>query len=431
MLLLIALRNLKQRIRRTILLGSAMVLVTALLVLLTGLVSGIQVSMFDTFTSLFTGHVNVEGFYKVTRGKSFALVTDARRMETVIRSAVPEVEAVVARDRGWAKAVSEAANLQLAVTGVDIETDLPLRRVLHATAGRIEDLNTPDSIVLFAQQAEKLEVKVGDTVILSASVLNGAYNTADVRVVAIAEDVGIMSSVVAFVPHQTLRKLHHLGADTTGALLVYLKDVTQAPAVKQRLRDALDGAGLRVMEDDPRVYFTKFEKVNGQDWTGQKLDVTTWEDVMSQFGWMIGVLRALTSGLVGVLLVIIVVGIMNALWISIRERTREIGTLRAIGMPRSKVLQMVLAEAFLLSLAASATGALLGAVLCGFTNLAALPVPAGMRSLLMRETLLLNVDAAALVIPVVAITLCTTLVAIVPCLHAARMKPIEATQHIG
>ena len=34
------------------------------------------------------------------------------------------------------------------------------------------------------------------------------------------------------------------------------------------------------------------------------------------------------------LLVIIAVGIMNTLWIAIRERTREIGTLRAIGMQR-------------------------------------------------------------------------------------------------
>ena len=37
---------------------------------------------------------------------------------------------------------------------------------------------------------------------------------------------------------------------------------------------------------------------------------------------------------------------MNTLWIAIRERTREIGTLRAIGMQRARVLAMFLIEAF-------------------------------------------------------------------------------------
>ena len=45
--------------------------------------------------------------------------------------------------------------------------------------------------------------------------------------------------------------------------------------------------------------------------------------------------------LIIVLLVIIAVGIMNTMWIAIRERTREIGTLRAIGMQRARVLRYV------------------------------------------------------------------------------------------
>ena len=39
------------------------------------------------------------------------------------------------------------------------------------------------------------------------------------------------------------------------------------------------------------------------------------------------------------------IGIMNTMWIAIRERTREIGTLRAIGMQRRAVLWMFLLEA--------------------------------------------------------------------------------------
>ncbi len=67
-------------------------------------------------------------------------------------------------------------------------------------------------------------------------------------------------------------------------------------------------------------------------------------------------LSVITGVLTFVLLVIIAVGIMNTLWIAIRERTREIGTLRAIGMQRARVLVMFLTEALMLSLAGDRPG---------------------------------------------------------------------------
>ena len=78
----------------------------------------------------------------------------------------------------------------------------------------------------------------------------------------------------------------------------------------------------------------KFETVNREDWTGQKLDVTTWEDEISFMTWTLTALQGLSFVLIVILIAIIVIGIMNTMWIAIRERTREIGTLRAIGMQR-------------------------------------------------------------------------------------------------
>ena len=45
-------------------------------------------------------------------------------------------------------------------------------------------------------------------------------------------------------------------------------------------------AGYQVMEHDPRAFWMKFETVNREDWTGQKLDVTTWEDEISFLQWI-------------------------------------------------------------------------------------------------------------------------------------------------
>src|SRR5262249_58922123 len=68
--LVIAFRNLVQHSRRTALLGGAILGVTALLVLLVGLLNGIRSTMLESATTLMSGHVNVGGFYKVTAGQS-------------------------------------------------------------------------------------------------------------------------------------------------------------------------------------------------------------------------------------------------------------------------------------------------------------------------------------------------------------------------
>ena len=61
-----------------------------------------------------------------------------------------------------------------------------------------------------------------------------------------------------------------------------------------RLRQSLEQAGYRVMEHDPRAFWMKFETVNREDWTGQKLDVTTWEDEISFMKWTLTALHGLS-----------------------------------------------------------------------------------------------------------------------------------------
>ena len=91
-------------------------------------------------------------------------------------------------------------------------------------------------------------------------------------------------------------------------------------------------------------------------WTGQKLDITNWEDEISFMTWTLKALQGLSAVLIVILIAIIIIGIMNTMWIAIRERTREIGTLRAIGMQRGEVLWMFLLESLMLGLLATVAG---------------------------------------------------------------------------
>jgi putative ABC transport system permease protein len=275
-------------------------------------------------------------------------------------------------------------------------------------------------------------VQVGDVITLSAPTARGMNNTVDLRVAAVARNVGILSSFNAFLPAETLRRLYQLNDGTTGAIHLYLKDPSRSAQVAARLRAGLAQAGWRVMDPDPRPYWEKlFGKVNAEDWTGQKLDVTTWEDEMTFLSWILSAILSITAVLIFVLLVIVVVGILNTLAIAIRERTREIGTLRAIGMQRRKVAWLFLLEAALLGLAGTAAGALAGVALCAALDAAHLAVPESVQMFLMQQHLTLAVDASSVVGDALFVAAVTTVAALLPAVHAARLRPVTAMHHIG
>jgi ABC-type lipoprotein release transport system permease subunit len=314
---------------------------------------------------------------------------------------------------------------------VDIRNEPGLHKVLRISEGNLDDLAQPNTILIFQDQAKKLDVKVGDTLTMSAPTPRGTNNTLDLRVVAIAKDLGLLSAFNVFIPATSLRALYQLREDTTGALMIYLKDIRLVPAVHARLRNALPKAGYALMDNDPKPFWQKFDSVNREDWTGQKLDITNWDDEVSFVMYTVTALDVLTGALTFILLVIIAVGVMNTMWIAIRERTREIGTLRAIGMQRARVLWMFVTEALVLGLSATAAGALVGMLICAVLNAAQISVPIGVQLFLMNDTLTLLADPLKIFGSVLFITLCTSVISLIPSFLAARMKPITAMHYIG
>jgi ABC-type lipoprotein release transport system permease subunit len=430
-LFLIAFRNLIQHRRRTLMLGGAIAGVTALLVVLLCLSAGVKATMLESATTVVTGHINVAGFYKVTAGQTAPLVTDYKKVQALVERTLPDLDFVAARGRGFARLVSDQGNMQVGIASIDLAHEPKLPKVLRMREGSLDALAKPGSVLLFESQAKKLKVKTGDSLIFSVLTPRGVNNTVDVRVAGVAEDMGLLSSFSVFVPDATLRQLYQMNESTTGALLVYLKDMRRIPQDMDLLRKALSQAGYTVRDRQGKAFWMKLADINREDWTGQQLDLTSWEDEISFISWTVKAIDGITWVLTTVLLVIIAIGIMNTLWIAIRERTREIGTLRAIGMQRPMVLSMFVIEAFCLGLAGTSLGALLGTLAAAFLNSLHLAVPTGAAIFLMSSTLKFAFDPARILGGAAVITACTTLIALIPSFKAARMKPVTAMSHLG
>jgi putative ABC transport system permease protein len=84
------------------------------------------------------------------------------------------------------------------------------------------------------------------------------------------------------------------------------------------------------------------------------------DSVVKQFGEITAMATAVLGGIVGISLLVGGIGIMNIMLVSVTERTREIGILKALGATRRDILVQFLLEAGLIALLGGLIGIVLG-----------------------------------------------------------------------
>jgi putative ABC transport system permease protein len=133
-------------------------------------------------------------------------------------------------------------------------------------------------------------------------------------------------------------------------------------------------------------------------------------------GSMLGNLLSLITALLALAIIIALLGIVNTLALSVVERTRELGLLRAIGMRRGQLAQMVAAESVIIAVIGAVLGIAMG------LGLGAALAYAVTRS----QQPTVTVPAAQLVVFAVAAALAGVLASVAPARRAARLNMLDA-----
>jgi putative ABC transport system permease protein len=81
----------------------------------------------------------------------------------------------------------------------------------------------------------------------------------------------------------------------------------------------------------------------------EDVTVMTQDSMLASFSRLLGILTAALAGIAAISLSVAGIGIMNVMLVSVSERTREIGLLKALGATAGQVLRLFLTEAAMLS----------------------------------------------------------------------------------
>jgi putative ABC transport system permease protein len=250
-----------------------------------------------------------------------------------------------------------------------------------------------------------MKVKVGDTVVLVATNLDGSVNGQTFVVQGVLEAVTGPGGRDGYLHMDDAHTLLRMNDGEVNEIAVRLKDIDEVNRVAARLRTALA------------------DVVNPQ---GQPLlDVHTW-DQLSPFANIALMIDMLDLFIRIMLVGIVLIAIMNVMIMAVYERIREIGTIAAIGTPPQRILALFVSEGLLLGLVGTVIGTVLSLLLVWALNLWPVSFAFGRQVIVLAPAItageVLWISGVVILVAVIG--------SLQPAWKAARMDPITALRHV-
>ena len=396
----LALRNIARQKRRSVLTALMMIGGFFLSSVSMGISEGSYSNLIEKFTRAYTGHVQIhrEGYLnRPSIHKSFAFDEEAsRRLD-----ALPEVEASIRRVYAPALAFAGARSTGVQVIGVEPRREEEMTGLANTiSSGRFLAGNDDGEIVLGFGVARSLRLEPGDEVALVTQGADGSIANDLFRIAGIAGSGGeLRNRISCYVTLLAAQQFLSLGNRIHEVSLI-LPSHEMATAEVPRIAAAL-----------------------GDD----ELAVEPWQVVEREF------YKAMTADMEGlwislsIIMVIVAVGVLNTVLMTILERTREFGMLRAVGTRPKSIFALILLETSFLTVLSMVPAAALSLACNYVLSLSgiALPEPIDVAGFSF-DRLLSSTAPRTLWIPAIVVAASALVVSTIPALRAARITPIDA-----
>lgn len=214
-------------------------------------------------------------------------------------------------------------------------------------AGNFFTGNGQTGVLISRYAAENLQCSLNDRIILFTSDSYGSFNAVELPVIGIFQtgyrdrDENICLADLASI--QRLTGLE----DRASEISLVFQDIREADAFLKQ-----DEGILRK----------------------HNLEYFTWKELLGTYLYLVDAGNQFSYAIYIIFIIVAVVGIMNSVLISVFDRIRDIGTLRAIGFTKNDVSFMVFSELAVIGFAASLIGTALGGLLIYYFSVHGIPI---------------------------------------------------------
>jgi putative ABC transport system permease protein len=162
---------------------------------------------------------------------------------------------------------------------------------------------------------------------------------------------------------------------------------------------------------------------------GLALEVKTWYELSDYYRAVVRMYNGIFGVIKGIIAAMFLFGIANTMTMSVSERVREIGTLRAIGTRKSGIIGLFLCEGFFLGVGGAILGLVVGLLAAAIINSLGgfyIPAPPGFNrgyhtQILIHPDVILYAFLSTIVV--------ATISSLYPAWRAANLRVVEALAH--
>ena len=400
MMLKIAFRNIFRQKRRTVLTALAMIVGFTLSSVFIGWSDGAYSDIISMFTRNRIGHIQVHHTGYLDKPSLYDVIDSYESIGEKI-AGVEGVEAWTPRiySAGLGSVGDKTMGVQ--IIGVDVGREVRATRFdQKITSGAIFSETAAREAILSVGLARILKADVGGKIVLVTQGTDGA----------IANDLYTIIGIAESGDKATDRMACYLHIDDAQDLLVLDGRVHEIAVL------------VEVLDRVPKI--TAAIEIQIDDTT---LEVSPWQVVAKSF---YRAMQADRQGdLIGrmIIMLIVAIGVLNTVLMSVLERTREYGVLKAMGTKPRQIFGVVVIEVAFIALGSIVIGALFGASLNYLLSIYGISLPQEFSyGGIVFQTMYAAVTVRSLAIPAVTVLVSAILVSLFPAIRAARIAPAAA-----
>jgi ABC-type lipoprotein release transport system permease subunit len=310
------------------------------------------------------GHISVTGQF-ASSGRIYNGMLRVSEILDAVDSVFGEGTDVAVRYSFKSAVYHRGLSKRLSFVGIDPRDERGLPSQFTYLSGSWDDLVKDQSGVLIpAEEARYLDLTVGDEIVLSLRTRFGAFNTGILTVRGIYESANYFSRDIVVAHIDSLKTLDLADADAATAVFVYLPSASRLSERRDALSRELATRGFVVSapksDSDAISALSSASQKYEEDREGRDrvmLTVSTLDEVLGLVRSVLAAVNGVGVLLASIMLFVIAVSIFINLRMTINERIREIGTLRAMGVLPLGVTAIFVIESVFLSFLFSSIGA--------------------------------------------------------------------------